>query len=521
MGAVPHLLRSLFMHPLDCLVILVYFAGLSILVWRVSRSARRSASDFLSAHHDLPWWVLCLSLVATETSTLTFISIPGIGYTQGLVFVGIAAGYLLGRSFVALWFLPRYAEGAMTSAYTVLGRHYGPPMQRLASGAFLVTRFLAESIRLLAGALPVVWLLSRSGLPMGRWGVLVGILAFTLLYTLLGGLRAVVWSDAIQLGVYGFGALFCVIYVGRDLSWAGWHQAGSAGLLRLFHPVTVSNWFSDPFTIMAALVGGAVLSVASHGTDQLMVQRVLAARSLREARLALVGSAIMVALLFGTLSILGVQLWIAQKGASLAARGLDTPDALFPHFIIDALPPGIAGLLIAGVLSATMGSLSSTLNAMAGAALTDFGPGPRLWLERAMQRAGYRPGPLSAARFMTLLWGAVLLVGAALFTMGSKSAVILGLTIAGWSYGPTLGVFLCALFLPRLGRLPVMAGFVVALVMMALVLIWGQAGGVAIAFSWLVPLGIVFHLVGAGVCRAIMPRASTRSPLAVQEPGRD
>ncbi|WP_406586685.1 sodium:solute symporter [Asaia lannensis] len=513
------------MHLLDCLVILVYFAGLSLLVWRVSRTGRGSASDFLSAHHDLPWWALCFSLVATETSTLTFISIPGIGYTQGMVFLGIAAGYFIGRSIVALWFLPRYAEGSMKSAYMLLGRRYGAPMQRLASGAFLVTRFLAESIRLLAGALPVVWLLSQSGLPLGRWSVLLAILGFTLLYTLLGGLRAVVWSDAIQLGIYGFGALFCVIYVWSGFAgtlWAtGWHAAAQAGLIRLFHPLTSANWLSDPFTMLAALFGGAVLSVASHGTDQLMVQRILAARSLHEARLALIGSAIVVALLFGTLSLLGVQLWIVQGGQSLAARGLDTPDALFPHFIVDVLPSGIAGLLIAGVLSATMGSLSSTLNAMAGAVLTDFGPAPREWIERMMLSLGYRPGPLSAPRFMTLLWGGVLLAGAALFTMGSKSAVILGLTVAGWSYGPTLGAFLCALFLPSLGRRAVMAGFAGALVMMALVLIWGQKGGIVIAFSWLVPLGILFHLVGAGLYRAVMPSGPDRSHFVSQEPRRD
>ncbi|GBQ94024.1 sodium:solute symporter [Asaia krungthepensis] len=497
------------MHPLDSLVILLYFMGLSLLIWRVSRAPGSSASDFLSAHHDLPWWALCLSLVATETSTLTFISIPGIGYTQGLVFLGVAGGYAIGRSAVALWFLPRYASGTMTSAYALLGARYGAPMQRLASGAFLITRFLAESIRLLAGALPIVWLLAQSGLPLGRWTVLGMILVFTLAYTTLGGLRAVVWSDAIQLGVYGFGAVFCVAFLAPTLTGAGWHGAAQAGLLRLFHPTTSANWLSDPFTMGAALIGGAILSLASHGTDQLMVQRVLAARSLTAARMALIGSAVVVAVLFGLLSLLGVQLWVSRAGQSLAAQGLASPDALFPHFMIESLPAGIAGLLIAGVLSATMGSLSSTLNAMAGASLTDFGAVPRELVERGMRALGYRPGPLSAPRFMTLFWGGVLLLGAALFTMGSKSAVILGLTVAGWSYGPTLGAFLSALFLPGLGTRAVMTGFVVSLGVMALVLIVGQLGGPAIAFSWLVPLGILIHLGAAGLARLITQAPGT------------
>lgn len=519
------------MHPLDRLVILLYFAGLCFLVWRVSRRSAGSSRDFLSAHHDLPWWALCLSLVATETSTLTFISIPGIGYTQGMVFLGIAGGYFIGRGLVALWFLPRYVEGSMTSAYTVLGARYGAPMQRLASGAFLVTRFMAESIRLLAGALPIVWLFTQSGLPVGRWSVLSAILVFTLFYTILGGLRAVVWSDAIQLGIYGFGAVFCVVYVwlgmaghgaaGPGAAGQGWSMAVQSGKLAVFHPLTAQNWLGDPFTLAASLFGGAVLSIASHGTDQLMVQRILAARSLREARMALIGSAVVVAALFGLLSLLGVQLWVARAGRSLAADHMMSSDELFPHFMIEALPAGIAGLLIAGVLSATMGSLSSTLNAMAGASLTDFGPRPRRWIEQAMHHIGYRPGPLSAPRFMTLLWGAVLLVGAALFTMGSKSAVVLGLTIAGWSYGPTLGAFLCALFLPRLGARAVMVGYVASLACMALVLSVGQLRGIAIAFSWLVPLGILFHLGAAGLYCALAGQRAARPEAASQEPQRD
>ncbi|GAB6853402.1 sodium:solute symporter [Asaia astilbis] len=497
------------MRSLDSLVIVVYFAALSLLIWRVSRKARSSSEDFLSAKHDLPWWALCLSLVATETSTLTFISIPGVGYTQGLVFLGIAAGYCLGRSAVAIWFLPRYAQGRLTSAYALLGERYGASMQRLASGAFLVTRFLAESIRLLAGALPVVWLFSQSGLPLGRWTILAAILIFTLVYTVLGGLRAVVWSDAIQLGIYGFGAVFCVIFVGSALSGSGWHHAWDAGMMRIFHPVTGQNWWRDPFTFAAAVIGGGILSVASHGTDQLMVQRVLAARSLREARLALIGSAFVVALLFGLLSLLGVQLWIRQGGQSLAAQGLGSPDELFPHFIVQALPAGVSGLLIAGVLSATMGSLSSTLNAMAGASLTDFGPAPTRWIERMIRVLGYTPRALSAARFMTLIWGAILLLGAALFTLGSKSAVILGLTIAGWSYGPTLGAFLCALFLPKLMSQAVRAGFLFSLLVMATILIGGQLRGVSIAFPWLVPLGILLHLAGAG-CYSVLSSSRSR-----------
>lgn len=499
------------MKPLDSLVIGLYFVAISVLIWRLSRRSGGSSSDFLTARHDLPWWALCLSLVATETSTLTFISIPGIGYTQGLVFLGIALGYLIGRGIVAFWFLPRYVDGRMTSVYALLGACFGPAMQRAASAAFLVTRLMAESVRLLAGTLPVVWLLGQSGMSVGRGSVLTAILIFTLAYTLFGGLRAVVWSDAIQLGLYGFGAVFCVLFLQSDLYHSGslqfgWHDAARAGLLRLFHPLTADALWSDPFTLAASLVGGAVLSLASHGTDQLMVQRVLAARSLREARLALIGSALVVGLLFGLLSVLGVQLWIRAGGRSLVARHFAGPDALFPHFIVTSLPTGLSGLLIAGVLSATMGSLSSTLNAMAGATLTDFGERPGRWIERCMTRLGYRPGPVSAARVMTLFWGGMLMVGALLFTTGSQSAVILGLTVAGWSYGPTLGAFLLALYAPSLGTRPVLSGFVIALGAMVLVIITGQFTGSRIAFSWLVPIGLVMQCGATVLCHFVLRR---------------
>lgn len=498
------------MSPLNLLVITGYFLVLAAVVWKVSRKAGASgharkggsATDFLSARHDLPWWALSLSLVATETSTLTFISIPGVACRQGMVFLGLAAGYCVGRGIVAIWLLPRYAGGTLTSVYALLGARYGASMQRIASAAFLLTRFLAESVRLLAGTLPVMWLLAQSGLPLARWTILSGILLFTLGYTVLGGLKAVIWTDSIQLGLYGAGAAFCVLYLMPALPADAWSHARAAGLTRLFHPLSPGHLLSDPFTLPAALIGGAILSIASHGTDQLMVQRLLAARSLREARLALIGSAILVAALFGLLSLLGIEIRLARNGGDPGISLSGSPDMLFPHFIATALPSGISGLLVAGVLSATMGSLSSTLNAMAGASLTDFGPFLRLRIERALCWLGYRPGPLTVARLLTLFWGVALVTGAALFTMGSHSAVIVGLSIAGWSYGPTLGAFLLALFVPGIGMCEARFGFLASLAGMALLLFSGQALGWEIAFSWLVPLGLLLHCVATGLYRA-------------------
>ncbi|WP_346266702.1 sodium:solute symporter [Neokomagataea anthophila] len=458
---------------------------------------RKTSGDFLSASHDLPWWAICLSLVATETSTLTFISIPGIGYTTGIVFLGLAAGYLIGRLIVAIWFLPLYAQGQIKSAYQYLGERFGPELQCAASGAFLITRLLAEGVRLSAGLLPLTWMLEHNGISINHLAVLSLIMAFTLTYTVLGGLRAVIWSDSIQLCIYLFGAAACTYLLMHRLPSEGWKLAWTAGKMSPFHALHVGTLISDPFTPLAALVGGGILSVASHGSDQLMVQRLLAARNIRDARYALVGSAFVVALLFGLLSLVGVQLWITHKGASLATIGLLSPDELFPSYIVSGLPAGLGGLLLAGVLSATMGSLSSTLNAMSGAALTDFGPLPERLLKRWGRTCGFRDSPLFAPRIMTLLWSSVLILVALWFTQGQQSAVILGLTIAGWSYGPTLGAFLFGILYPSARTRDALAGFLVSLAVMAAIMKFLQYAGYHVAFPWLVPLGMAGMLIAA------------------------
>lgn len=484
------------MRVADLLVILVYFAVIPWAVLRLSGKGQ-SAGGFLSAHHDLPWWAICLSLVATETSTLTFISVPGVGYTGGMVFTGLAGGYLIGRIIVAVWFLPLYASGAMTSAYQYLGQRFGKRLQQAASFSFLLTRLMAEGVRLLAGLLPVMWLLGQTGLPVGRFPVLVIIMAFTLLYTLLGGLRAVVWSDTIQLVIYLSGAAVCAVLLATQMTGANWHDVMDEGWLRPFHTLTLANALSDPFTPLAALLGGGIMAVASHGTDQLMVQRLLAARTLRDARLALIGSAFLVGLLFTLLSLTGVELRALSGNASLA--GVRSSDEIFPRFIVSGLPEGLSGLLVAGVLSATMGSLSSTLSAMAGATLTDFGSGPAAMLSAGLRRIGLRPGPLLVPRLVTLFW-ALALVGTAMVSgAGAQAAIILGLTITGWSWGPVLGTFLAGMIWPEADSRDALTGFVISLAGMGVFMIALQVFGWHIAFPWLVPLGVVMMLLPARV----------------------
>ncbi|GBQ61802.1 symporter of Na+/proline [Ameyamaea chiangmaiensis NBRC 103196] len=475
------------------LIVAIYLLVLPAVALALARRGG-SGGDYLGQAHDLPWWALCLSLVATETSTLTVISVPGVAYGGGFVFVGLACGYLVGRGLVAWQLLPRYRAGGMASVYHYLGQRFGAPVQALVSATFLLTRVLAEGVRLFAGALPVVLLLRSQGIVLPLWAVLAILVVLTALYTVIGGLRAVIWSDAIQLALYMGGSAVCVALLWHGATPGIVHRLAGGGRLALFHTHTRGALvWTDPFTPLAAVLGGAVLTVASHGTDQLLVQRALAARTLGDARRAMVASAGVVGGLFALLSAVGVLLWDRAGGAPLPAGG---PDALFPSFIVHDLPSPVAGLMIAGVLAATMGSLSATLNAMAGATVSDFGRSIRAL------RARTGLGDVGLARLATVVWALILIGVARGFAGGSGSAVLFGLSVAAYAYGAMLGAFLLGMLVPRARGRDVVPAFLLALAVTAMVVIWVRPGGRPLAFSWLVPLGAAVEVsVGALLAR--------------------
>ncbi|MFT9015812.1 MAG: sodium:solute symporter [Acetobacter sp.] len=469
------------MTVIDLVVMAAYLAGMPVLSLALAGRAP-SAHSYLEGHGDLPWWALCLSLVATETSTLTLISVPGVAYGSGMVFSGLALGYLLGRAIVAWRFLPLYQQGRMLSAYDWLGQRFGARLQRAASGTFLITRLLAEAVRLFAGMLPLAAILEAMHMAVPKAVVLCAIMGATLLYTLRGGLRAVVWSDSIQFVLYLLGAGICATLL--------WHAAPAhalalldqAGKFQLFTHHTPP--FTSAFTPLAAIGGGAVLSLASHGTDQLMVQRVLAARTLRDARLALMGSAVGAGVLFTLLSAVGVLLWLHHGGVSARAAGFLTPDAIFPAYIAHGLPSGLRGLLVAGILAATMGSLSSTLSAMTAATVGDFAA-PCQFIATRLNLS-----PLRLARLVTILWSVMLCLCAGLFAQGSQSVIMLGLSIAACGYGPILGSFVAGMLVPRLNEADLLPAFCLSVPLMLLAMQGLHPYGRSLAFAWLIVLGM-------------------------------
>jgi SSS family transporter len=447
---------------LDYAVLVVYLVGvLGFGLWAGGR--QRSTTDYFLGGRDLPWWAVLFSIVATETSTLTVIGVPAVAYGGSLVFLQLTLGFLLGRVAVAVWLLPRYFEGDLSTAYAFLGERFGDGMRAAASLTFLLTRLLADGVRLFATAIPIKVIAAAAGWDVSYAAIIIAIGLVTVVYTFVGGLRAVVWMDVVQMGIYVGGALVAVVLL-LDLVPSGWWQvadaAGKSDVVDLGLGLSFREWIATPYTLVIAVVGGAAFSAASHGTDQLVVQRLLSCRTLREGRWALVGSGVGVILQFALFLLVGLLLWSYYGGAELAALGLQRGDEVFPKFIVEEMPPGVAGLLLAGIVAAAMSTLSSSLNALASSTVLD------LW-----ERLGRRPlsavASLRVSRWTTVAWGVVLVGFAMLFRSLDNPVVELGLGIASFTYGGLLGAFVLGLW-SRAGQRAAVIAYGITLLVLAL-----------------------------------------------------
>lgn len=438
-------------RPLDAAVIAVYIVG--VLAIGIAFAGRRQTlRDYFLGGRGLPWWAICFSIVATETSALTVISLPATAYQGDFWFLQLGLGYLAGRIAVAALLLPRYFDGELITAYALLERRFGPLTRRFASIIFMVTRMLADSVRMFAAAIPVRLV---TGAPYWQAIVVTGVI--TAAYTWLGGLRAVVWLDVAQLGIYMVGGVAALVTLLLIVP-GGWDgivaAAAPTGKFTVFH---FHGGMADPQWILTGIVGGAFLSMASHGVDHLIVQRLLAARSLRDARKAIVGSGIVVFVQFALFLVVGVGLFAWYGG-----RAFSTPDEIFPRFILEGLAPGLAGLVIAGILAAMMSTVSSSLNSMASALANDvIGP--------LTGRSGDDAWMVRLGRRLTLFWTAVLIAGALLFQYLQQGTpvVVIALQIASFTYGGLLGGFLLGLVSRRATERDAMTGMGTATVIMA------------------------------------------------------
>ena len=467
------------MRPLDVAVIAAYCVAV-VVFGLVLAGRQRDASDYFLGHRGLPWWALMLSIVATETSALTVISIPGIAARGDLTFLQLTFGYLVGRIGVAALLLPGYFEGTQETAYQRLERRFGTAARRTASGVFLLTRALADCVRIFATAIPLAIIT--------HWSFAAGILAIgvvTLIYTWVGGLRAVVWVDVIQLGVYLLGGIATLIVATQLAGGAGafaraWHEGKLVTLD--FRPSLTAL-----YTFWGGVVGGGLLSAASHGTDHLIVQRLLAARGLKDAQRALVGSGVFIILQFALFLLVGTSLWLAG-----ADDGRMRGDAIYPSFVITQLPAGLAGLVVASILAAAMSSHASAVNSLASASTLDF---------YAPLAGRHEPGHLlRVGRWLTLFWTAVLVTGAMAFRDQNTPVVQLALSIVSITYGGLLGTYLLGGLWPRARQRDVIAAILVSVAVMTPVVLgvpWRALPG--LAWWWYVALGTgVTVVVGMG-----------------------
>lgn len=432
---------------LDLVVLVAYLVGVTTWGAWLGRG-QRGGTDYFLGSRSLPWLAVLLSVVATETSTLTFLSIPGVAYVGSLVFVQLTLGYLVGRILVSLVLLPRYYAGSLTTAYALLEQRFGPGAQRFTSGIFMLTRLLADSVRLFATAIPLALI---TGWPYPLSIAVIGVL--TVVYTYFGGIKAVVWVDAVQMGLYLLGAVVAIGAI-QIMVPSGWTDVLVSGeLAGKLDMIDLSFDAKAPYTLWAGVLGGAVFTMASHGTDQLIVQRLLTCRDLRAAQKALVGSGVVVIFQFLLFLLVGLGLWTFYGG-----RRFERPDEIFAHFIVEQLPPGLTGLLIAGVFAAAMSSLSSSINSLASAAAYDY------WAPLVGARDD-EARLLRAGKAFTLLWSALLIVGAILFIPLSRgtSAVEVALGIASLVYGGLLGAFALGVLTRRPGQRAAIVGIVVGI----------------------------------------------------------
>jgi len=459
------------LHPIDYIVIVVYLVGVVVFGIR-SAGKQQSTRDYFMGSKELPWWAICFSIVATETSTLTVIGIPAVAYGGSMTFFQLTFGYLAGRIVVATVFLPRYMRGEMQTAYTFLGERFGPGMQRMSSITFLATRLLADGVRLFATAIPIRIIATSAGFDIGYPMIILGIGVLTALYTYVGGFKAVVWMDVVQMSLYVIGAFITIGLLLLNLP--------EGAISTLMDSGKTQVWFSDfslqviltqPYVLVTALVGGGIFSMASHGTDQLIVQRLLSCKTLQDSRKAIIGSAFFVMGQFAVFLTVGALLWTYYGGADIAGLGLSRLDEVFPKFIVEELPVGIAGLVLAGILAAAMSTLSSSLNALASSSMTDV-------LGKRIEHL--EPGAaLKLSRWLTLGWAVVFVLFATLFENMQNPVVELGLSIASFTYGALLGAFLLGLAVSRVREKDAMIAFMCSIVAMIAIIfgVWTTAEG--------------------------------------------
>jgi len=486
---------------LDLAIVVVYLLGtIALGVW-LGRG-QGTAKDYLLGGRDLPWSALLISIVATETSTITFLSVPGLVYGEGLTgnpgdmrFLQLPLGYVIGRFVAARLLLPLYFRGELYTAYEALQVRFGPGLRGIASALFLVMRTLADGLRLFLTAIVMKEL---ADVDMVTAVLVIG--GSTLAYTFFGGVRAVVWTDVLQFVIYMLGAIVAAALlwtgVGPDLGDLLASDAAQSHL-RMFS----FEWtFGDPYTLQAGLVAGAFLSLGTHGVDQLIVQRYLCARSLRDAQKALITSGFVVLLQFAFFLGVGLLLWAFYRSHA-PARPFGSGDAVFVDFLVHHMPAGVRGLVLGAVFAAAMSTLSGSLSSSASAFVNDIVLPLRG--RTANDDSAFERTAFVWARGATLLFG-VLQIAVGLCWFGDHSVIDVVLAIASFTTGILLGVFFLAQLPGRTPPAAAIVGLFGGALTTAAVLLLPSLGGTKIAWPWFGAIGTISTLLFGIAARALL-----------------
>jgi SSS family transporter len=465
---------------LDYAIIILYLIGITAF-GKIIGGKQKTVKDYFVGKKEVPWWVISFSIVAAETSTLTFISIPGLAYLTNLNFLQLTFGYLIGRIIVAQVFLPAYYKGELSTAYSYLQHRFGNKTRSLASVTFLFTRTAADGVRLFATAIPLYLMLDIS--PMVAI-VIIAIVA--LLYTFTGGLKGVIWVDAIQMFIYIGGAIIAGIYLINNIPgnieeiFSSTEISSKLSVFNFGFENGIAGFFSQPYTLLSGLIGGAFLSMSSHGTDQLIVQRLLAAKDLGESKKALITTGVIIIFQFALFLIIGVLLYAYYGLLNIKS------DEIFPKFIIEVLPSGVKGIIIAGLFAAALSTLAGSITSLSSSVMLD--------LYIPFKKTVDEKKNLFYSKLLTIFWAVMLIFSAFIFMESSKAVVEVALSIASFTYGGLLGTFLLGLSNKKIKQNHAIAGFISAIVIMSFIIVFK-----VVAWTWFILIGVCVTLLVGNV----------------------
>jgi SSS family solute:Na+ symporter len=470
------------LDKLDLAIIALYLVGITLFGLRF-RKRQRSLRDYFLAGRDIPWWAIALSIVAAETSTLTIISIPGLAYDSNLTFLQVVMGYVVGRVVISFVLLPHYFRGDLYTAYELIERRFGRGLRSLTAGLFLLTRTAAEGVRVYAVSIVVAIALGT-----GEVASIAIITVLTLIYTFEGGLAAVIWTDVVQTAIYVGGTVLGLVTILHLVpgGWTAIHAAAaSAGKLQV---VDFRPNFWQPYTFWAGIIGGTFFITASHGTDQLIVQRLLAARTQKQSIMALLSSGVAILFQFALFLMVGIMLWAYYR---VPSSTFGKPDRIYPTFIVSRMPHGISGLLIAAILAAAMSNLSAALNSLSSTSIIDF-------YVRFRPRSDERT-QMRLSRFSTFVW-ALVLFGLAVLSLHKVGRVIeVGLQIASVAYGALLGVFSLGVLTRRANERGAMVGMLFGFGIE--LYLWGTH----VPWTWWVMIGTMVTFAVGYIASCVVP----------------